>query len=92
MPLGLSITTKVNLLAGKHTFSYLKERALWGRCRALTTAPPAPKEYGKRAPVTCPNDGQPGQEERLTPHAPHNGERIPPRATSRVARSAQQGM
>ena len=42
---------------------------------------PAPTARGRRTPTACPEGGQSGEGERLTPDAPHNGERRPPRVT-----------
>ena len=42
---------------------------------------PAPTARGQRTPTACPKDGQPGEGERLTPDAPHEGTRRPPPAT-----------
>ena len=42
------------------------------------TPTPAPTARGQRAPAARPEGGQPGEGERLTPDAPHNGGRHPP--------------
>ena len=55
----------------------------------------APTERGWRTPTARPEGGQPGEGERLTSDAPHNGERHPPRgrpsATPRARNAAPQG-
>ena len=40
---------------------------------------PAPTARGQRTPTARPEGGQPGEDERLTSDAPHNGARHPPR-------------
>ena len=42
---------------------------------------PTPTARGRRTSTACPEGGQSGEGERLTPDAPHNGERRPPRVT-----------
>ena len=56
----------------------LQERTLWGRCWVPTPAPPAPGKHGQPDPANRPSDRQPGEGERLTPEAPHNGATYPP--------------
>ena len=47
---------------------------LWGRCWVPTPAPTAPGTPGSRRPrLPAPEDGRPGEGQRLTPDAPHNG-------------------
>ena len=55
-----------------------QERTLWGWCWVPTPTPPAPGKHGQRGLAARPRDGRPGEGERLTPDAPHNGERSPP--------------
>ena len=55
-----------------------QECTLWGRCWVPTPMPPAPGKHGQRGPDARPKDGRPGEGERLTSDAPHNGERSPP--------------
>ena len=43
------------------------------------TPTPAPTARGQRALAARPEGGQPGEGEPLTPDAPHNGGRHPPR-------------
>ena len=43
------------------------------------TCTPVPAARGWRTPTARPEDGQPGEGERLTADAPHSGERHPPR-------------
>ena len=52
----------------------LQGRTLWGRCRVPT------RVAEPRLPA--PEDGRPGEGQRLTPHAPHNGGRSPPPGTA----------
>ena len=52
-------------------------RTLWGRCWVPTPAPTAPGTHGSRDPG-CPEDGRPGEGQRLTPDAPHSGGRPAP--------------
>ena len=56
---------------------------------------PAPTARGWRTPTAHPVGGQSGEEERLTPHAPHNGGRQPPRepisATPTASKLARRG-
>ena len=55
------------------------------------TPTPTPTARGQRAPAARPEGGQPGGGERLTPDAPHNGGRQPPRGrptTTPTARNA----
>ena len=55
-------------------------RTLWGRCWVPTPAPTAPGTHGMRNPgLAAPEDGRPGEGQRLTPGAPHNGGKHPPR-------------
>ena len=56
-----------------------QERTLWGRCCIPTLTPPAPSKHGQQGPATRPKHRQPEEGERLTPDAPHTGERFPPR-------------
>ena len=49
-------------------------RTLWGRCWVPATAPTAPGTHGSRNP----EDGRPGEGQRLTPGAPHNRGRPAP--------------
>ena len=52
---------------------------------------PAPTARGQLTPTACPRSGQPGEDERLTPNAPHNSARHPPPGTpSSHPHSAQQ--
>ena len=55
-------------------------RTLWGRCWVHTPASTAPGTHGSRNPG-CPlqRTGGQGEGQRLTPCAPHNGGRHPPR-------------
>ena len=59
------------------------------------THTPAPTARGWRTPTARPVGGQSGEEERLTPHAPHNGGRHPPRerlsATHTASNAGPQG-
>ena len=52
-------------------------RTLWGRCWVHTPASTAPGTHGSRNPGR-PEDGRPGEGQRLTPDAPRNaGKRLP---------------
>ena len=68
-------------------------RTLWGRCWVLTPAPTAPGTHQSRNQwPTAAEDGRPGGGQRLTPGAPRNGGRPPPRGqppTTPAARSLQ---
>ena len=59
------------------------------------THTPAPTARGWRTPTARPMGGQSGEGERLTPDAPHNGGRHPPRgrpsATSTASNASPQG-
>ena len=59
-------------------------RTLRGRCWVPTPAPTAPGTHGSRnarwPPV--PEDGRPGEGQRLTPGAPHNSGKPPPMGTA----------
>ena len=59
------------------------------------TRTPAPTARGWRNPTARPEGGQSGEGERLTPDAPHNGERHPPRgrpsATPTASNAGPQG-
>ena len=59
------------------------------------TPTPAPTARGQRAPAARPEGGQPGEGERLTPDAPHNGGRHPlrgrPTATPTARNAGPQG-
>ena len=59
------------------------------------TPTPVPTARGQRAPAARPEGGQPGEGERLTPDAPHNGGRHPPRghptATPTASNAGPQG-
>ena len=50
---------------------------------------PAPTASGYRTPTVCPEDGQPGEEERLTSDAPHIGARHPPRGRAPATTTAR---
>ena len=51
-------------------------RTLWGRCWVPTPAPTAPGTQGFAEPwLPAPEDGRPGEGQRLTPDAPHNSGR-----------------
>ena len=50
-----------------------------GQCRACMPAHPRPQQVGSGPRQPAPLDGQPGEDERLTSHAPHNSARHPPR-------------
>ena len=53
---------------------------LWGRCWVATPAPTAPGTHGSQNPrLPAPEGGRLGEGQRLTPDAPHNGGRPPPR-------------
>ena len=56
-------------------------RTLWGRCWAPTPTPTASGTRGSRNPGYAPEDGRPGEGQRLAPSAPHNGGRQPPPGT-----------
>ena len=66
-------------------------RTLWGRCWVPTPAPTAPRTTRVAEPwLPAPKDGRPGEGQRLTPDAPRNGGRPPPRGrppTTPAARS-----
>ena len=70
------------------------ERTLRGRCSVHTTTPAAPGNHGQQGLAARPKDGRPGEQEGLTPDAPHNCERSPstgrPSATP-AARNTPQG-
>ena len=53
------------------------------------TLTPAPTAHGQRAPAAHPEGGQPGEGERLTPDAPHNGGRHPPRGRPTASPTAR---
>ena len=58
-------------------------RTLWGRCWVPMPAPTAPGTHGSwMARLSAPEDGRPGEGQRLTPDAPHNGGRPPPPGTA----------
>ena len=58
-------------------------RTLWGRCSVPTPAPTTPGTHGSRNPsCQAPEDGRPGEGQRLTPGAPHNGGRPTPPGTA----------
>ena len=57
-----------------------QEHTLCGRCWVPTPTPPAPGNHGQRHLAARPRDGRPGEEAGLTPDAPHNSERSPPRS------------
>ena len=60
----------------------LQGRTLWGLCWVPTPAPTAPRTHGSRNPGCPPQrPGRPGEGQRLTPDAPHNGGRPPPPGT-----------
>ena len=62
-----------------------KPRGQWPHTRT-----PAPTARGWRTRIARPEGGQPGEGERLTSDAPHNGNRHPPQGTpSRRPQSAQ---
>ena len=52
--------------------------AVKGAVPGPNTRTPAPAAPGQRTPATSPEDRQYGEDERLTPDAPHNGARHPP--------------
>ena len=71
-------------------------RTLWGRCWVPTPTPTAPGTHGSRNPwLHAPEDERPGEGQRLTPGAPHNGGRHPPRgrpsATPIASNASPQG-
>ena len=71
-------------------------RTLWGRCWVHTPASTAPGTHGSPKPwLPAPEDGQPEEGQRLTPGAPHNGGRHPPRgrpsATPTASNAGPQG-
>ena len=66
-----------------------QERVLWGCRRVPTPPPPAPTASGQRAPAARPEGGQPGKGERLTPGAPHNSRRHPPRGRASATPTAR---
>ena len=54
-------------------------RTLWGRCWAHTPASTAPGTHGVAEPwLPAPEDGRPGEGQRLTPDAPRNAGKRPP--------------
>ena len=55
-----------------------RECTLWDRCWVTTPTPPAPGTHWQRSLPARPEDGRPGEGERLKSDAPHNGERSPP--------------
>ena len=59
---------------------------LWGRCWVPTPASTAPGTHGSGTPAARPgthgSDGRPGEGQRLTPDAPHNGGRPSPPGTA----------
>ena len=71
-----------------------QERTLWGRCWVPTPRPPPSGKNPQQGLAAHPKDGRPGERERLTPDAPHNGEKSPlqgrPPATT-AARNTPQG-
>ena len=70
-------------------------RTLWGRCWVHTPASTAPGTHGSQNPGCTPEDERPGKGQRLTPGAPHNGGRHPPRgrpsATPTASNAGPQG-
>ena len=71
-------------------------RTLWGRCWVATPAPTAARDTRVAEPwLPAPEDRRPGEGQRLTPGAPHNGGRpTPPVTAPRHPRGMQppQGM
>ena len=54
-------------------------RTLWGRCWVPTPAPNRTRDARDAEPrLPAPEDGRPGEGQRLTPGAPHNGGKHPP--------------
>ena len=71
-------------------------RTLWGRCWVPRPASTAPGTHGSRVPwQPASEDGRPGEGQRLTPDAPHNGGRHHPRgrpsATPTASNAGPQG-
>ena len=71
-------------------------RTLWGCCWVPTPAPTTPGTHGSRNPgCALQRTGGRGEEQRLTPDAPHNGGRHPPQgrpsATPTASNAGPQG-
>ena len=71
-------------------------RTLWGRCWVHTPASTAPRDTRVAEPwLHAPEDERPGEGQRLTPGAPHNGGKHPPQgrpsATPTASNAGPQG-